>query len=124
MRTAGRCPPLMLTRPTPVSCEIFCARRVPARSSTWVSRKVAEGGEREEPVGERADQDDRRHQQRGRHRPKDKEPRRTHGATNAPSPPSGERVGVRGRIPERWTIPTSPSHVFGVGPFLSPLKGG
>ena len=32
-RTAGRCPPLMLTRPTPGSCEIFCAMRVSARSS-------------------------------------------------------------------------------------------
>jgi len=28
MRTAGRWPPLMLTSPTPVSCEIFCASRV------------------------------------------------------------------------------------------------
>src|SRR5215471_1042855 len=37
MRTAGRWPPLILTRPTPGSCEIFCARRVSARSSTWVS---------------------------------------------------------------------------------------
>ena len=34
MRTAGRCPPLMLTSPTPVCCEIFCASRVSARSST------------------------------------------------------------------------------------------
>src|SRR5262252_7554092 len=42
MRTAGRCPPLMLTRPTPGNCEIFCARRVSARSSTWVSGIVLE----------------------------------------------------------------------------------
>jgi hypothetical protein len=41
-RTAGRCPPLMLTRPTPGSCEIFCARRVSARSSTAMSGKVRE----------------------------------------------------------------------------------
>ena len=32
MRTAGFWPPLMVTRPTPGSCEIFCARRVSARS--------------------------------------------------------------------------------------------
>ena len=36
-RTAGRCPPLMLTRPTPLSWLIFCASRVSARSSTCVS---------------------------------------------------------------------------------------
>ena len=36
-RTAGRCPPLMLTTPTPLSCEIFCAMRVSAKSSTSVS---------------------------------------------------------------------------------------
>jgi precorrin-8X/cobalt-precorrin-8 methylmutase len=42
----------------------------------------------------------------------------------SPSPPSGERVGVRGRIPERSPIPTSPSHASGAGPSLSPLKGG
>ena len=36
MRTAGRCAPLMLTRPTPEICEIFCAMRVSARSSIWV----------------------------------------------------------------------------------------
>ena len=34
MRTAGFCPPLMLTRPTPLSCEILGARRVSTRSST------------------------------------------------------------------------------------------
>ena len=33
-RTAGRWPPLMLTRPTPEICEIFCARRVSTRS--WI----------------------------------------------------------------------------------------
>ena len=37
MRTAGRCPPLMLTSPTPGSWLIFCASRVSARSSTCVS---------------------------------------------------------------------------------------
>jgi hypothetical protein len=42
MRTAGRWPPLMLTRPTPGCCEIFCASRVSARSSTWVSGIVFE----------------------------------------------------------------------------------
>ncbi|MCY1403546.1 hypothetical protein D9M71_187300 [compost metagenome] len=34
IRTAGRWPPLMLTRPTPEICEIFCARRVSTRS--WI----------------------------------------------------------------------------------------
>ncbi len=33
-RTAGRWPPVMLTRPTPEICEIFCARRVSTRS--WI----------------------------------------------------------------------------------------
>ena len=42
MRTAGRWPPLMLTRPTPGSWEIFCASLVSARSSTWVSGSVFE----------------------------------------------------------------------------------
>ncbi len=42
MRTAGFCPPLMLTSPTPGSCEIFCASRVSARSSTLVSGSVLE----------------------------------------------------------------------------------
>ncbi len=42
MRTAGRWPPLMLTRPTPGSCEIFCARRVSARSSSLGSGSVEE----------------------------------------------------------------------------------
>ena len=40
MRTAGFWPPLMLTRPTPASCEILGARRVSARSSTLVSGSV------------------------------------------------------------------------------------
>ena len=31
---------------------------------------------------------------------------------------------MRGRTPERLPIPTSPSHAFGAGPSLSPLKGG
>ena len=44
--------------------------------------------------------------------------------TTSPSPPSGERVGVRGRIPECLPTPTSPSHASGAGPSLSPLKGG
>ena len=34
MRTAGFSPPLIDTRPTPGSCEIFGASRVSARSST------------------------------------------------------------------------------------------
>src|SRR2546430_17388926 len=42
MRTAGFCPPLRLTRPTPGSCEIFCARRVSARSCTLVSGSTSE----------------------------------------------------------------------------------
>ena len=46
MRTAGFWPPLMLTRPTPGSCEIFCARRVSARSSTWSSGSSF-GGQRQ-----------------------------------------------------------------------------
>ena len=50
MRTAGFWPPLMLTRPTPGSCEIFCARRVSARSSTCESGRVVRG-EREREDG-------------------------------------------------------------------------
>src|SRR5207244_7497117 len=47
------------------------------------------------------------------------------GSRLIPSPPSGaERAGVRWGIPERPPIPTSPSHAFGAGPSLSPLKGG
>jgi DNA polymerase-3 subunit gamma/tau len=38
---------------------------------------------------------------------------------NAPSPPSGERVGVRGPSAEAAPLP-SPSHAFGAGPSLSP----
>ncbi len=37
MRTAGFCPPLMVTSPTPFSWEIFGARRVSTRSSTCES---------------------------------------------------------------------------------------
>ena len=36
-RTAGFCPPLIETRPTPDTCEIFCARIESAWSSTWSS---------------------------------------------------------------------------------------
>ncbi len=35
-RTAGRCPPDSVTRPTPGICEIFCARRVSTRFCTCV----------------------------------------------------------------------------------------
>ena len=42
MRTAGRWPPLMLTRPTPGSWEIFWASRVSTISWTWVSGSVFE----------------------------------------------------------------------------------
>ena len=42
IRTAGRWPPLMLTRPTPGSCEIFCATRVSAMSCSFVSGSVFE----------------------------------------------------------------------------------
>src|SRR5665647_1701091 len=38
MRTAGRWPPLMLTRPTPDSCEIFCANRVDTRLAQKISQ--------------------------------------------------------------------------------------
>ena len=41
-RTAGFCPPLMLTRPTPGNCEILGARRVSAKSSTLESGSVLE----------------------------------------------------------------------------------
>ena len=40
MRTAGRWPPDRLTRPTPGSCEIFCAIRVSTRSCTFGSASV------------------------------------------------------------------------------------
>jgi len=42
MRTAGFCPPLMLTRPTPGNCDILGARRVSARSSTLESGRSVE----------------------------------------------------------------------------------
>ena len=42
MRTAGRWPPLRLTRPTPPTCEIFWASRVSTRFWTWVSGRVSE----------------------------------------------------------------------------------
>ena len=42
MRTAGFCPPLIETRPTPGSCEIFCASAVSARSSTFDSGRELE----------------------------------------------------------------------------------
>ena len=42
MRTAGFWPPLMLTSPTPGNCEIFCANRVSAKSSTCASGNVLE----------------------------------------------------------------------------------
>jgi len=40
-RTAGFCPPLMLTSPTPDTCDIFCASTVSAMSSTWLSGSVS-----------------------------------------------------------------------------------
>ena len=42
MRTAGFCPPLMLTSPTPGNCEIFCAKVVSARSSTCGSGMLSD----------------------------------------------------------------------------------
>ena len=42
MRTAGRCPPLMLTRPMPGNCDSFCAMRVSTRSSSLGSGIVLE----------------------------------------------------------------------------------
>ena len=42
MRIAGRWPPEMLTRPTPLSCEIFCASRVSLMSSSSVSDMLLE----------------------------------------------------------------------------------
>src|SRR2546426_3432205 len=42
MRTAGFCPPLMLTRPTPDNCEIFWARCVSAKSWTLDSGSVCD----------------------------------------------------------------------------------
>ena len=40
MRTAGFWPPEIETSPTPGSCEIFWARRVSAKSSTFESGSV------------------------------------------------------------------------------------
>ena len=37
IRTAGRCPPPILTSPTPEICEIFCASRVSTKS--WICAK-------------------------------------------------------------------------------------
>ena len=45
-RTDGRWPPLMVTRPTPLICEIFCASRVSARSSILVSGSTSEVSDR------------------------------------------------------------------------------
>src|SRR3546814_8335750 len=42
IRTAGRCPPVMLTRPTPDTCDSFCATRMSIRSRTSYSGKVGE----------------------------------------------------------------------------------
>jgi len=43
----------------------------------------------------------------------------------SPSPLLGaERAGVRWGNPGHYPFPTSPSHASGVGPSLSPLKGG
>ena len=42
MRTAGFWPPLMLTNPTPLNCEMRGARRVSTRSSTCDSGMVSE----------------------------------------------------------------------------------
>src|SRR5712691_8878341 len=44
---------------------------------------LGQGGKRQETVCDHADQHDRRHQQRGRHRPQDEEPRRAHGLIRA-----------------------------------------
>jgi crotonobetainyl-CoA:carnitine CoA-transferase CaiB-like acyl-CoA transferase len=44
--------------------------------------------------------------------------------SSTPSPPPGERAGVGRQLPELLPAPTSPSHASGVGPSLSPLKGG
>ena len=42
MRTAGRWPPDSVTRPTPLTCEIFCASRVLTRFCTSVSGRLLE----------------------------------------------------------------------------------
>src|SRR5215831_13994079 len=41
-RTAGFCPPFRVTRPTPETCEIFCARTESAKSSTWLMGRLCE----------------------------------------------------------------------------------
>ncbi|MCY1540959.1 hypothetical protein D9M68_766280 [compost metagenome] len=41
-RTAGRCPPATLTRPTPGICDSFCATRVSTRSRTCGKGMVGE----------------------------------------------------------------------------------
>ncbi len=41
-RTAGFCPPLIVTRPTPASCEIFGASRVSASDCTSLSGSTSE----------------------------------------------------------------------------------
>jgi hypothetical protein len=42
MRTAGRCPPDSVTRPTPGTCDSFCAKRVSARFWTCGNGSDAE----------------------------------------------------------------------------------
>ena len=42
MRTAGFWPPLIVTSPTPASCEIFGASRVSARDCTWLRGSVSD----------------------------------------------------------------------------------
>jgi hypothetical protein len=42
IRTAGFCPPEIETSPTPGSCEIFWAKRVSAKSSTFERGSVFE----------------------------------------------------------------------------------
>ncbi len=42
MRTDGFSPPLILTRPTPGNCEIFCDSTVSAMSSSFVKGNVPE----------------------------------------------------------------------------------
>jgi DNA polymerase III subunit gamma/tau len=43
-------------------------------------------------------------------------------ALNIPSPPPGERAGVKGQVAETTSVP-SPSHAFGAGPSLSRNPG-
>ena len=42
MRTAGFWPPLIETMPTPLSCEIFCASVVSAKSSILESGRLSD----------------------------------------------------------------------------------